>query len=124
VLLRWLVAAALVAGLVAIRRSGASVLWGRQAVAVWVLAALLHGPVIAERAATTIPAVPEAIVTLVVQLANASMAVGLGVLVALAARRRAESLRPLLCGPGHAGVLRLFRTGFLVSFAPRPPPLA
>ncbi|MGD9905947.1 MAG: hypothetical protein AB7U83_20950, partial [Vicinamibacterales bacterium] len=47
VVLRWVVAAALVAGLVVLRRRGLSVIFGREAVAVWLLAALLHGPALA-----------------------------------------------------------------------------
>jgi len=38
---RWLIAAGLVAALANLRRRGLSVVWGRHAVALWVLAALL-----------------------------------------------------------------------------------
>ena len=46
VIFRWLAAAALVISLLALRKSGNSI-WGRKGVAIWVLAALLHGPSIA-----------------------------------------------------------------------------
>src|SRR5688572_1289142 len=43
---RWIVAASLVAAFAAVLRRGASI-WGRKSIAIWVLAALLHGPAIA-----------------------------------------------------------------------------
>ena len=48
--LRWAVAAGLVAALVALRRSGGSMFWGRKAICIWLLAALLHAPAMARRA--------------------------------------------------------------------------
>jgi hypothetical protein len=120
--LRWLVAAGLVAGLAGLRRQGASMFWGRKAVSIWLLAALLHGPSVADSSlAHESPALPE-VVTALVQLAAASVAVGLGLtLLALLVRRRptvelrrfhaVASIRPDVFHPGR----------FLRS-APRPPP--
>ena len=43
---RWAAAVALVGALIAVRRGGDSI-WGRKGVAIWVMAALLHGPAVA-----------------------------------------------------------------------------
>jgi hypothetical protein len=65
VLLRWLAAAALVAGLGALGRRGLPVVFGRQAVAVWLLAAVLHGPALAnDLDGFATPSMPEAAVAL------------------------------------------------------------
>ena len=45
--LRWMVAAGLVMALATLRRRGGSILLGRKTVSIWLLAALLHGPVVA-----------------------------------------------------------------------------
>ncbi len=45
--LRWLMAAGLVAALAGLHRSGGSLFRGRKAVSIWLLAALLHGPAMA-----------------------------------------------------------------------------
>ena len=46
-LARWAAAAGLTGALIALRRQGASLLRSRRGVAIWVLAALLHGPALA-----------------------------------------------------------------------------
>src|SRR5688572_27725663 len=46
-ILRWLMALGLMAALAGLRCRGASLVKGRTAVAIWLLAALLHGPAIA-----------------------------------------------------------------------------
>lgn len=120
--IRWFVAGGLVAALAALRRSGGSLVWGRQAVSIWLLAALLHGPAVAEAGLhPDSPALPEA-VTALVQIA-ASAALGLGLLlVAAFLGRRTPSLA---CR--HAGVAdrrpRAMRASGAARFAPRPPPL-
>jgi len=121
VLLRWALAAALVAGLVALRRSGASV-WGRKGVAIWVLAALLHGPAVATNLSNG-PAFPEAVATLVIQIAATSgtLAIGLWMFSRLAAasdRRSLSRLAPVSFAP------RLFPASYCPPFSPRPPPHA
>lgn len=123
VVLRWLAALALAGGLLALQRRGTS-LFGRQAVAMWVLAALLHGPALAnDHDGFATPGLPEAVVT-VAQAAAAIAAVGLALLalfaLALWPARRATALLPavpaLNAGP-HAARRSL-------GFLPRPPPLA
>lgn len=120
--LRWLVAAGLVAALLGLRRSGASVVWGRKAVSIWLLAALLHGPAMAgAHNRFESPALPEA-VTAVVQIAAASVALGLGLvlLAALAAMRFAAPRLPVGAVPARAFTPRDFHRR--ARFAPRPPP--
>ena len=73
VLLRWLVAGALVAGLIALGRRGLPVVFGRHAVAVWLLAAVLHGPALAnDLDGVATPSMPDAAVTLTQSLLPAT----------------------------------------------------
>jgi hypothetical protein len=122
-LLRWAVAAALVIALVGLRRSGGSMVWGRKAVSVWLLAALLHGPALAGRhTGLESPALPEAI-TVVLQIASASVMLGLGLalLAALAARHfsdRPARLRPAPIRSRHGSSTTAHH-----RFDPRPPPI-
>jgi hypothetical protein len=122
VLLRWIVAGALIAALVVLYWQGASIVRGRKAVAIWLLATLLHGPAVArniERLGE--PAIPELVAALA-QFAAASAAVGLTLLFAWIRRRR------FVVAPGsfHVQVTRqssgLLSTYGFVRFSPRPPP--
>jgi hypothetical protein len=91
--LRWVMAAGLTAALAGLYRSGGSVVRGRRAVAIWLLAALLHAPAIAGDAqAPPAPAVAEA-VTVLVQITAASAALGLGLALLGLALRRAPARR-------------------------------
>ncbi|GMV21667.1 MAG: hypothetical protein AMXMBFR57_16160 [Acidimicrobiia bacterium] len=116
-ILRWLVAAGLIGGLVYLRRSGESLI-GRRAIAIWVLAALLHGPALATRLDTPgAPAVPEVVITLTVGLSTVLLG-GLGL---LATRR----FRVALTSAGTIELLTIARPTARVSyrpFSPRPPP--
>jgi hypothetical protein len=122
VLVRWLLAAALVAGLASLGRRGLPVVFGRHAVAVWVLAALLHGPALAnDLDGFATPSMP-AVVTLAQSLLPATaLALALLALCLRAATAGAVPLRSaatrakLHAWPGGAGVV--------VGFLPRPPPL-
>jgi len=123
VVFRWVLAAALVAGLVAIRRQGSSI-FGRKSVAIWVLAAMLHGPAIAADFGGAIdsPALPEVVATIALQLVKtAALSLGLWILAGLlAARNRRPRLRPQLASAfaGNGFPAR----GFAPPFAARPPP--
>ena len=90
-LVRWLAAFGIVGGLILLRRRGQS-LRGRKAVAIWLLAALLHGPAVANQIGTTgLPAVPD-LAAVLVQLAVASAA---AVILHLLVRwPRAKAQRP------------------------------
>jgi hypothetical protein len=120
--LRWVAAAGLAAAILELRRRGASLL-GRQAVAVWVLAALLHGPALTASATNAdAPALPEAIVT-VLQIVVAGTGVGLLLVSALALRRLARPVSVRFCLPRRRPISAEF-VGLPPSFAPRPPPCA
>lgn len=118
--LRWLTAVGLVGGLVVLYRQGASPLFDQKATVVWVLAALLHGPALANEASLTnrvLGEAPEAAVLLV------GVIVGLG--LALGGRRN----RPWRVGLQALGGLVMPQVVALpaslapgVGFLPRPPP--
>ncbi|MEO8678089.1 MAG: hypothetical protein ABI665_03530 [Vicinamibacterales bacterium] len=122
---RWILAVALIASLVAIRRQGASLL-GRKSIAIWVLAALLHGPAIAADfgGALDSPALPEVVATIVLQVVvkTAVLALGLWILVGIFARRER---RPLASATASAfAATGTSSASFSPSFSPRPPPRA
>jgi hypothetical protein len=123
VLLRWLAAAALVAGLTALGRRGVPVLVSRQAIAVWLLAALLHGPALAnDLDGFATPSLPEAAVALT-QSALAVSAVGLA-LLALWLRATSPRLAPGAVAAVVARVPARPRSASAgLGFLPRPPPL-
>jgi len=83
-LLRWVAAAGLAAGLLSLRRRALSMVRGRPAATIWLLAALLHGPALASRVDSSgALGLPEVAATLS-QIAVASIAsIGLGLLVRL-----------------------------------------
>lgn len=123
-LLRWLISGGLVLALIGLRRRRISILRSRQAVAVWLLAALLHGPAFAERAGSEpIPALPEVVAVIASAAAAGVASVGLARLSAL--------LSAPLRLPGTGVVSRPYSA--LVGatspdayplLAPRPPPVA
>jgi len=121
---RWLIAAGLAFGLWALRRQQAPLFRSRRAVALWLLAALLHGPALADRFDVNAPALPEAAAVLVQASTGAAVLAGLLILLALALR--ATRRTPRL--PAHL-LVRMpvaadpHRSGWTAVFAPRPPPL-
>jgi hypothetical protein len=121
VLLRWLVAGALVAGLAVLGRRGQAVVFGRQAVAVWLLAALLHGPALAnDLDGFATPSLPEA-ATLAPSLLGAALGLALLAVAALGASR--GSLRRVIGIATGSRVARLHAGASGLAFLPRPPPL-
>jgi hypothetical protein len=119
--LRWLIAGALVAGLAALRRSGRSV-WSGKGIAIWLLAALLHGPAVAASGDQSgVLALPEAVVTVVVQVAASAgaLALGLWVLGSLLGAAIQRSLLPLAARTSAA---RMRTAPDRRPFSPRPPP--
>lgn len=117
---RWIAAACLVGAVAAVRRSGGSV-WGRKGIAIWVLAALLHGPAISNDVGVGSIALPETVATSVLQLlTSAALSVGLLLLSGLLRARR-RPLRAVVCALAFAAAPRL-ATGFTPPFFSRPPP--
>jgi len=122
-LFRWIAAAGLIAALAAVRVRGGSI-WGRQGIAIWVLAAVLHGPAVAANSSDAFDslALPETAITSVLQLV-ASAAAGLALLLLaarFAGRRRQVShafdLPLAFAAPG------ILADGFSPAYASRPPP--
>jgi hypothetical protein len=120
-LLRWMAAFGLVAALVLLHRRGIPMLRGRQAAAVWTLAALLHAPAIGERMSTmTMPAVPEAVET----LAPAVAAFAALLLSTLIVRVTAAAPAAWHATGVPSTVARRIVCGDVPRFSPRPPPQA
>jgi hypothetical protein len=120
---RWIAAASLVAAFVAIFRGGAPIL-GRKSIAIWVLAALLHGPAIASDLQTDFNsfALPQSVAATVLQaLSSAALAAGLWLLAGLLFPRRHPA-------PVRYAAVPVFVTAggrapnLSRRFAPRPPP--
>lgn len=120
---RWVIAAGLIGALVTLHQRGLSLVRGRQAVAVWLLAALLHGPALARDVDLVAPSMPEVVTTLA-QVA-AGLAVTSAVLLVLFAVRtgRSATTRQLSFGPVTSAFVGALPPGSFLRFAPRPPPL-
>ena len=121
---RWAIAAGVVFGLWALHRRGGSLFRGRRAVALWLLAAMLHGPAFADRFDVSEPALPETVAVLVQASTGLAALGGLLVLLALVLRARRQSPRP----PARVSALippvpGPLRSGQILALAPRPPPL-
>jgi hypothetical protein len=120
---RWLLALALGAGLIMLRRRGLPMVIGRQAVTLWVLVALLHGPALANDSdGFAAPAVPEAVVTLV-QAAAAIASLGLAFYLSFVAGSRALPSAGGLLAPMGAEWLTVSGAPCATRFLPRPPPI-
>jgi hypothetical protein len=92
-------------------------------VAIWVLAALLHGPAVAGKYEVADFALPDSVATSVLQLvASAAFAIGVWILAGLLAARRASAhaLYSYLPAFAFGGPLA---AGSSSPFSARPPPL-
>lgn len=123
-LFRWIAAVTLIAALVAVRRGGESI-WERKSIAIWVLAALLHGPAIASDLQTDFNsfAMPETVATTVLQIVSSvALGVSLWLLAGLLLQRRRSVLIHYATVPAFvvAGG-RAPRSAR--HFSPRPPPI-
>lgn len=123
-LVRWLFAFALLGALVALKRQGASVWRGRKAVAVWLLAVLLHAPSVADRVATAgLAPLPE-VANVLAQIVIAS--------AAAAGLRQLMGFRRLRNRPGSGmrtsafaidgGSIGVLSPDAFLQITPRPPP--
>jgi hypothetical protein len=121
VIFRWMAAAALILALVAVHRRGTPV-WGRKGIAIWLLAALLHGPAIADNESFKTFALPDAAASVLQLVSSAGVALTLWMLATLLAARRTSARRLRALVPIIAGTAR-FAAGHASPFAPRPPPL-
>ena len=120
---RWVIAAGLAGALPHLRRRGVSLIRGRQPVAVWLLAALLHGPALARDVDVVAPSMPEVVATIAQTVTGLSVA-GTLVLLLLALRRGGPgvpALRALSILDARWSAHALRPPSFL-PFAPRPPP--
>ena len=120
---RWLVAAGLVAALAAIRHAGGSI-WNRQGLAVWVLAALLHGPAVATDFSNSINSLvpPEAAVSILKSLLSVSaLAATLWMLAGLLGLRNRHA-RLYVCGVATGYLAGMFGDSFSPQYSCRPPP--
>ena len=121
VIFRWAAAALLVAALAGVHRAGDS-MFGRRGIAIWVLAALLHGPAIAADGAETFT-MPEAVATSILQIGSSlALVAGLWMLAGLLVARRRGALRLSTFAPVLAAADPL-AAGITHHFSPRPPPL-
>ena len=120
-LVRWLVAGILAACLIGVLRSGAPLFSSRKAVAVWLLAATLHGPVVVDRVGGT-QGLPE-VSTILAEIAGASALLGAAVMLLSAVSRYRASVRRH-SGPEPLGYGSTLPPGLgpAPAFAPRPPP--
>jgi hypothetical protein len=123
-IVRWLAAGALVASLVAVRRNGESV-WGRKGIAIWVLAALLHGPAAGELTINLDSlALPETVTTSVLQLVSSTvLAITLWVLAGILAGRHRSSRSDLAAFVPALSAAGRLAAGVTPQYSPRPPPL-
>ena len=120
-LLRWVAAAGLAGGLLSLRRRGLSLVRGRPAATIWLLAALLHGPALAARVDSGgALGLPEVAATLSQLAVAAVAAIGLGLLVRLRQGSGATGPSSVVVA-GHACVAAFPAISF-DALCPRPPP--
>ena len=120
-LLRWAAAFGLASALIWLGREGTSLV-SRQAIVIWLLAALLHGPAVASRT-SDLQAVPETAASLLIQTTAVAGILGaalwtLWLIAGLSRRRNSRQYvgRPVLQAAARPG------DGFLLVVSARPPP--
>ncbi len=121
---RWVAAAGLVAALVAVRVRGGS-FCSRRGVAIWVLAAMLHGPAVATNPGALLDslALPETAVTSILQwVMSGTAGLGLWLLGAMLAGRRRGQPKPPFELPLAFAAAGILANGFSPPYSSRPPP--
>lgn len=120
----WLAAGGLIWALDTLRRAGTPMFHGRKAVAVWLLAALLHGPAIAQRLEDAVPAPPEVVAALAQVSVGFTALTGmllLAALLAAATRQRALGRSSGIVSTASFGAVS---SCFDWRYSARPPPAA
>ena len=120
--LRWLVAFGLVAGLLELHRSGTS-LRSRRAIALWVLAGVLHGPALGAQQPRAAQLLAETS-SVAIQIAGAALGVALALTLGRVARAWRSAIDTSAAAFRLVPVSGLGAAAFLQGFRPRPPPLA
>ena len=121
VLARWGVAAGLGIALWYLRRQNVSLIWGRKAVTVWLLAAVLHGPALTDRLAAVDSLASAEVATILLQVTAGAAWLTLLTLVAVTVRRHAFLAGRWLLVARPASRLATVRLRS-TPLAPRPPP--
>jgi len=120
---QWLFAFVLLGALLHLRRQRASLVRGRQATVVWLLAAMLHAPSVAERIAPVSEWAAVDVAAVVVQVATAVGLIASFLLAVLAFGRRRD--RPVAQRAQVPAVHRASPiSDAILLFAPRPPPIS
>ena len=119
---RWLIAGGLTAALLNLHRRGLSLVRGRHGVAVWLLAALLHGPALASSVNVDAPSLPEVVATMAqtITTVGALATLLLLLLSVRGARSQTSAWLRLSAFDAPASFVQLSNT--VPQFAPRPPP--
>ena len=121
-LVRWIAAAFLIVALVSVCRSGRSVC-GRTSIAIWVLAAVLHGPAVAGHTDISLVALPQTVAMSVLQLlSSAALVAGLWTLASLLRARPRVAVQFSTFLPAYSAAGQL-AAGITPQLSPRPPPL-
>ncbi len=118
VALRWLAAVVLIVALLALRRRGVSLLWGRRALVFWLLVLLLHAGAVAPQEAGSRLA-PEHLLFVVPAAVGPA---GLLLVLLLALVSRALTAPAVSLARGAVCAAPALRGGFLPALASRPPP--
>ena len=120
-LARWGVAGLIVAALWYLRRQNMPMFWGRRAVAVWLLAAVLHAPSVSDRLLTSDAIIPEEVAAVLAQVSAGATLLLLIVLAAvLLAAATTAGVRRYRFAPATAR--RSVRRASTEPLAARPPP--
>jgi hypothetical protein len=121
VLARWGVAAGLGVALWYLRRQNVPLFWGRKAVAVWLLAAVLHGPSLTDRLAAVDTSASADVVAAMLQVTAGAAWLTLLVLATVTVRRRASAAGTWFQQLPPQAPLSIHRLCSTLV-APRPPP--
>lgn len=125
VMARWVMAGGVAWFLTHQWRRGAPLFWGRKAVAVWLLGALLHGPAVAERlGAPSGVALPEVVATLTQVTLGVTVITAIVLLLGFLVPRRRRGFDVVVCTRSDHAVLGALSSDAYLLFVPRPPPVA